>query len=124
MRRQEYHRHPRGNECRPNLTVIKSLLANFKTTAAGLLMVIGSVIHLVFTYKTADEQTWTVAVTAMVAGLGLMFAGDASTSQQEIAKVDTKVQENADAIVTGDTTMLTQRAAGVVSDVIPPTVKP
>lgn len=62
--------------------MLKQLLTNWKTTAAGTTMIIGSVVHLVFSTKahTGDESTWTVSLTAIVAGLGLMFAGDASAS--------------------------------------------
>lgn len=46
-------------------------------------MIIGSVVHLVFAVKehTANENTWTVSLTAILGGIGLIFAGDASNSQ-------------------------------------------
>ncbi len=60
--------------------MIANLLSNWKTTSAGLTMIIGSVVHLIYTAKggTANENTWTVSLTAIVAGLGLIFAGDAN----------------------------------------------
>lgn len=63
--------------------MIKNLLASWKTTSAGLIMIIGSAMHLIFTVKdgTANENTWTVSLSTIVGGLGLIFAGDASNSQ-------------------------------------------
>lgn len=45
-------------------------------------MIGGSVIHLVFAIKagTATEAVWTVSLTAIVGGTGLIFAGDASAT--------------------------------------------
>lgn len=62
--------------------MLKTALANWKTTSAGLAMIIGSVIHLIFTARSgqANENTWTAGVLSVVAGLGLIFAGDASAS--------------------------------------------
>ena len=43
-------------------------------------MIGGSVIHLIYAIKskTANENTWTITLGAVIGGLGLMFAGDAS----------------------------------------------
>ncbi len=59
---------------------MQNLLKNWKTTSAGLIMIIGSAVHLVFTVKdgTANENTWTISLTAIVGGIGLIFAGDSS----------------------------------------------
>ena len=67
---------------------MKTLIANWKTTSAGLIMIGGANIHLIFQIRagTANETSWTLAMEAIVAGLGLMFAGDAATS----APKDTK----------------------------------
>jgi len=63
-------------------TMIKSLLSNWKTTSAGVIMIAGAIIHLAFSIhaKTANENTWTIAITSIVGGLGLLVAGDASQS--------------------------------------------
>lgn len=63
-------------------TIMKNLLASWKTTSAGAVMIIGSVIHLIFAVRsgTATEGVWTASLTAIVAGLGLIFAGDAAAS--------------------------------------------
>jgi len=61
----------------------KNLIANWKTTSAGATMIIGSTVHLVFAVKAgnANENTWTISLTAIVGGIGLILAGDASNSQ-------------------------------------------
>ena len=58
------------------------LLNNWKTTSAGVTMISGAVVHLVFACKngTSNENTWTITIVAVVGGLGLIFAGDASGS--------------------------------------------
>lgn len=45
-------------------------------------MILGSIIHLIFAIKdnTADETLWTLSITAIIGGLGLMFAGDSNVS--------------------------------------------
>lgn len=62
---------------------MNNLMANWKTTSAGVTMIIGSIVHLVFSVRdhTANENTWTISLTAIVAGVGLIFAGDSSGSQ-------------------------------------------
>lgn len=64
------------------LQMIKNLVASWKTTSAGLVMIIGSIIHLIFAVRsgTATEGVWTASVTAIVAGIGLILAGDATAS--------------------------------------------
>jgi len=61
---------------------MQNLLKNYKTTSAGLLMALGAIVHLVFAIKahTADENTWTITIGAVLGGIGLIFAGDASAS--------------------------------------------
>jgi hypothetical protein len=63
---------------------MKNLLQNWKTTSAGLSMILGSVVHLGFAIKnhTADETTWTTTSIAIIGGLGLLFAGDANPTGQ------------------------------------------
>lgn len=67
--------------------MIKQLLVNWKTTSAGLVMIIGSIVHLIFAVRsgTATEGVWTASLTAIVAGAGLILAGDAAAS---VSKVD------------------------------------
>lgn len=63
--------------------MLKNLLSNWKTTSAGATMIIGSTVHLIFSVKAgnANENTWTISLTAIVGGLGLILAGDSSASQ-------------------------------------------
>lgn len=63
--------------------MIAHLLASYKTTSAGLATILTAIIHLIFQVRahTADENAWTVALLAVLGGLGLMFAGDASQSK-------------------------------------------
>ncbi len=59
-------------------------------------MIIGSVVHLIFTYKTATESVWTISLTAVVGGLGLIFAGDASQSSKAHEETKQIIKEVAD----------------------------
>ena len=58
--------------------MIKNLMANWKTTSAGLLMIAGSAIHTVWMVHTggANENTWQSLAVAVVGGVGLIAAGD------------------------------------------------
>lgn len=58
------------------------LLSNWKTTSAGLALLVGAIVHLVFAIKhdRADETTWNSSLLTLIAAIGLMFAGDASAS--------------------------------------------
>ncbi len=85
--------------------MIKQLLNNWKTTAAGLSAIIGSVVHIIFAVKhgTADESTWTASLIGIISGVGLLSAGDASQSaKQSQAVADATVV----AVKTGDTSIL------------------
>ncbi len=85
--------------------MIKNLFSNWKTSAAGITMIALAVVHHVFMLKagTADETSWTRTITAVIGGIGLISAGDASRSKQDVdsAKADVKT-----AITTGDTSVL------------------
>lgn len=80
--------------------MIKNLLANWKTTSAGLAMIISSTVHLIVAVSkgAADESTWTTSLMGIVGGVGLLAAGDSAVSatKGEVAK----------AIDTGDTSIL------------------
>ena len=66
------------------MKTIQNLLANWKTTSAGLTMIVGSTVHLIFQVRagTANENTWTISLTAIIGGIGLLVAGDASAPAQ------------------------------------------
>jgi peptidoglycan/LPS O-acetylase OafA/YrhL len=56
------------------------ILQNWKTSGAGVTMIALAIVHLVYEIiqGSANETTWTRAITATVGGVGLIFAGDAS----------------------------------------------
>lgn len=97
--------------------MIKTALHNWKTTSAGLTLIIGPAVHLVFAVRahTADESMWTASLIAIVGGIGLIFAGDGAASAQlhaesqaQIADLTAKVSAVPDAITTGDTSLITK----------------
>src|ERR1039458_9668273 len=59
--------------------MIQRLIANWKTTSAGIVMIIGAIMHLLFNHPLTEPMVM-VGVTAIVGGLGLLFAGDANVS--------------------------------------------
>ena len=67
---------------------MKNLLSNWKTSSAGLLTIGIAVIHLWFT-KAASEADWTLALTQILTGVGLMAAGDAQPQKQEEPRQNT-----------------------------------
>jgi len=58
----------------------QNMLKNWKTTSAGIAAITTAVVHLVYSIKagTANEAAWEVAITGILIGIGLLFAGDAS----------------------------------------------
>ncbi len=54
-------------------------MKNWKTTSAGITSIVGAVVGLYFAVKThnVNEATITGAITAVLAGIGLIVAGDA-----------------------------------------------
>lgn len=62
------------------MNTIKSLLTNWKTTSAGLTMIIGGIIHLVYAVKShaLTEADCTTTVLAIITGFGFIAAGDAN----------------------------------------------
>lgn len=63
---------------------MKSLLTNWKTTSAGLLIIVQAIVHMSYEIKssTTSENSWMIAATSILGGIGLMFAGDSSNSTQ------------------------------------------
>ena len=59
--------------------MIQRLIANWKTTSAGVIMIIGAIVHLYFN-RPLTEPMLMMGVTAIIGGLGLLFAGDANVS--------------------------------------------
>jgi len=104
------------------MKMIKQLLVNWKTTSAGLTLLIGAWVHLAFALKnhTADETTWTTTLLATVSGIGLILAGDSdkSATKEEakaltavVAQNSAAIQVTPAAIATGDTSLITKAMA-------------
>jgi len=86
---------------------MKNLLTNWKTTFAGISMIITAVTHLVFMVNSgeADPAVWKNDLIAVAGGLGLIFAGDATQSQKQVDDAKEQVKT---AIETQDTSHITQ----------------
>lgn len=54
---------------------MKNIFKNWKTTSAGILSIVGGI-----TLYLHDNTRFTEGLTAVLAGIGLIFAGDASNS--------------------------------------------
>jgi hypothetical protein len=95
--------------------MIKKLIANWQTTSAGLTLILGNIIHLIFAVRaqSATENTWTISISAIVGGLGLMFAGDANKSApvRELEQVKQQIGTVSKAVTTGDTSVLEKSIA-------------
>lgn len=89
--------------------MIQNALRNWKTTSAGLTLIIGNSVHLIFAVlnHTATEGVWTASLVGIVGGMGLILAGDASRSQQQVQDAkDSLKQDVKTAIDTGNTEIL------------------
>lgn len=74
-------------------------------------MIIGAVLHLVFAVRSgdADLTTWKNDCFAILAGVGLVWAGDAAVSATKQDVVAVK-----QAVVSGDTSMLTKEETSTI----------
>lgn len=101
---------------------IYNALKNWRTTSAGVAMIVTSVIHLVFAVRhgTADETTWTTSILTTVAGLGLIFAGDAAASRANHEESKQAISTLTEAMVknTGDTTILTKMPPAIAETAV------
>lgn len=92
--------------------MIKNLLTNWQTSVSGITMIALAIIHLIFQMRshTADESAWTVAVLAVLGGIGLIAAGDANKSATvvQVDNLKQQIKEIPAAIKTGDTDLLTK----------------
>lgn len=59
--------------------MFQRLIANWKTTSAGALMFIGAIVHMIYN-RPLTEPMVMMGLTGILAGLGLLFAGDANVS--------------------------------------------
>jgi hypothetical protein len=58
-------------------------LSNWKTTASGVATILTAVADIVHGISSGSPVNWNVDVTAILAGLGLLFAKDASTNSTQ-----------------------------------------
>lgn len=88
--------------------MIKNLLTNWKTTSAGLAMIISSAVHLAYAvaHGTADESTWTTGLMGIVGGIGLVAAGDATASAAAHDETKQAISALAQSVKTGNTDVL------------------
>lgn len=93
--------------------MIKKLAANWMTSSVGITAIGTSLIHLVFQIKdhTATENSYSIALLAVLGGLAAIFAGDAnkSASAADLAAIQAKLDLVHNAVMSGDTTMLTKQ---------------
>lgn len=78
--------------------MIKHLFTNWKTTSAGITLIAGAVVHIVFMFQkdqAISETDVMVTIGSVLGGIGMLAAGDADKSQsKEAAKEameDTKI---------------------------------
>ena len=93
---------------------MNQLRTNWRTTSAGLTMIIGAAVHLIFAVKakTADENTWTTSLLAIAGGVGLIFSRDSQASAQDKATSNAKIADLQTQVnqVKGDTATLNKPA--------------
>ena len=58
--------------------MLKNLLVNWKTTSAGILAIVGSIVGLVFALKAKQVTTEAITgcITGLLTGIGLLLAAD------------------------------------------------
>lgn len=62
--------------------MLKNLLTNWKTTSAGVLAIVGSIVGFVFALRanTVSPDAITGCITGVLAGVGLLLAADGITN--------------------------------------------
>jgi sulfite exporter TauE/SafE len=87
---------------------IQSIRANWKTSYAGIGMIVGGITHLVVAiyHQTLTQTMFITEVMACVTGYGFLEAGDASKSDKDMKAVDTKIDQTVAAVATGNTDIL------------------
>jgi uncharacterized membrane protein YhiD involved in acid resistance len=62
--------------------MIKSLFANWKTTSAGLTMIVGAAVHMGYAIHAhgLTEADCTGSLIAIIGGIGFIAAGDANVN--------------------------------------------
>jgi uncharacterized membrane protein YhiD involved in acid resistance len=62
--------------------MIKNLIANWKTTSAGLTMIVGAVVHMIYALRAhgLTEADCSGSLIAIIGGIGFIAAGDANVN--------------------------------------------
>lgn len=60
-------------------------MKNWKTTSAGITMIVSSIVGFYFAFKSGNlnEATVTACVTSLLGGIGLIFSKDAGVTGTE-----------------------------------------
>jgi uncharacterized membrane protein HdeD (DUF308 family) len=55
---------------------------NWKTTSAGIIMIVGGIVRMFFAFKNGNitEESILTATTAVLGGIGLVFAKDSNVT--------------------------------------------
>lgn len=88
--------------------MIKTLLGdNWQTTATGITMITGAIVHLVYQIraKTVTETDWGIAIGAILGGIGFIRSRDASAAKKQVADLQSRLDAHDDLLKT-DTTQL------------------
>lgn len=59
-------------------------MKSWKTTSAGIGAIVGGAATLYFSRASLDAQTFTGAITAILTGVGLLFARDNDKSSEDV----------------------------------------
>ena len=91
---------------------VQSMLKNWKTTTMGVASILAGTPLIIAAIKarSTDPVAYTPGVTAIVTGLGLLFAGDGdkSASKDDHAALQQQINDTQKAVVSGDTTIITR----------------
>lgn len=58
---------------------MNNLLSNWKTTTAGVGIIVTSVFTVIHGWRTLDANGWSGAVIGIMTGVGLLYAADSNT---------------------------------------------
>jgi hypothetical protein len=89
---------------------LQNLSANWKTSSAGIVLIMTGLIHLVFglIHKNITEQDFTTTMVSIITGVGLIVAGDASKSVANHDETLKELDNIKSAMRSGDTSIITK----------------
>lgn len=62
---------------------MQAILANWKTTSAGITAIVGAIVGLIYAPHPLTPEVITASVTAFLLGLGMIFARDGNKSSEQ-----------------------------------------